>query len=388
MDEEYASRDNSSYPQLPSFFDSAFDVNDLPLRRRGWPGEHQPIITPSSFLQTEHDSCDDDFIAVSKSNRNDSGLIRPLVPSWKHFLTSIGLPTLLIPTDSQRPQPNYISGSLLVHGLNENVNPKENGVGGIMAAGGRSKLAHDPSDDGRHLEPMVVKKYRRRVLEHEGDSTRHGAHFLRSTQSLESGFSVRGGHDSTLISKIQDESTDSKYLIPIPATDSSKITSRHRAHESPEKKTASPLPPLHSDNGTLNTTQHLDYQQYVNLDKYCHDSIDSSRHGPDECSTRAGRISGSHTDMLGMSVFFGGNQALFFGRKDLEFTSDETEILGPEFPRNPTFFLKALKPLRIPRVVAHGTAEHELGLIPPTPEKPPSTPFRQRFQTNQMKAPQ
>ena len=177
-----------------------------------------------------------------------------------------------------------------------------------MATGGRSEPAHESSDDGGPPEPIVIKKYRARVSEHEEDSTRHGAHLPQSTHSSESGSSIPNGDDSTVISKIRDASADSKSLIPMPITGSSRRTSPRRAQGSPEKITASLPAPPSSEQGTPSTSQRLDYQQWLNSDECCDDSIDGSLHEQDECSTRAGRTPGLQTDMLGESVFSGGER--------------------------------------------------------------------------------
>ena len=291
--------------------------------------------------------------------------------------------------NSQRRQSRNVSGSLLAQeGPNENIDPEESGVDGKMAAGGRSELAHESSDDDGPPEPIVVKKYRARVLEHKGDSTRHGAHFLQSTQSSESGSNIPHGDDSTVISKIQDASADSKSLIPMPTTGSSRRTSRRRAQGSPEKIAASPLAPPSSEQGTPNTSQRLDYQQWLNSDECYDDSIDGNRHEQDECSTRAGRVRGSQTDMLGESGFVGGDEASFVSGKDIEFTSDEIEILGEEFSRNSPFARKALlRPLRLPGEVVHESAEHDLSLVSSTPEELPSTPASSRVSNRSHESP-
>ena len=134
--------------------------------------------------------------------------------------------------------------------------------------GGKSELTHEPCDDGRLPEPIVVKKYRTTVLANNKDSTRHGAHFLRSTRSSESGSRVPGGDDSTENSKIQDPSADSKYFIPMPTANSSTRTSRHRAQGSPAKTAASRPAPPSPEQGTPNTSQGLDYRQSLNCDEY------------------------------------------------------------------------------------------------------------------------
>jgi len=283
--------------------------------------------------------------------------------------------------NSQRRQPRNVSGSLLAEeGLNENIEPKEDGMDDEMATGGTSEPAHESSDDGGPPEPIVIKKYRARVSEHKEDSTSHGAHLPQSTHSSESGSSVSNGDDSTVISKIRDASADSKSLIPMPVTGSSRRTSPRRARGSPEKITASPPAPPSSEQGTPNTSQRLGYQQWLNSDECCDDSIDGSPHGQDECSTRAGWIPGLQTDMLGESGFAGGDEASFVSGKDIEFTSDEIEILGEEFSKNSPFARKALlKPLRLPGEVVHESAEHDLSLVSSTPEEPPSTPVSPRF---------
>ena len=291
--------------------------------------------------------------------------------------------------NSQRRQSRNVSGSLLAQeGLNENIDPEEDGVGGKMAAGGKSEPAHESSDDDGPPEPIVVKKYRARVLEHKEDSTRHGTHFPQTTQSSESGSNIPNGDDSTVISKIQDASADSKSLIPMPTTGSSRRTSRRRAQGSPGKIAASPLAPPSSEQGTPNTSQHLDYQQWLNSDECYDDSVDGNRHEQDECSTRAGRIRGSQADMLGESGFVGGDEASFVSGKDIEFTSDEIEILGEEFSRNSPFARKALlKPLRLPGEVVHESAEHDLSLVSSTPEELPSTPASSRFSNRSHESP-
>jgi len=84
--------------------------------------------------------------------------------------------------------------------------------------------------------------------------------------------------------------------------------------------------------------------------------------------------------MLGVSGFVGGDETLCVGRKGIEPTSDESETLGEEVYRDPLFSHRALlKPLRLPGVVVHETAEHELSLISSTPEELPSTPVSSRF---------
>lgn len=162
------------------------------------------------------------------------------------------------------------------------------------------------------------------------------------------------------------------------------VSGKDEAHDSPDQRSpekipASPPAPPSSEQGTPNSSQRLDYQQCPNWDECYHDFIDGSRYGAGECSTRAGRIRGSHTDMLWVSGLVGGDEPLFFGRKDIEFTSRETEILDEEFSRNPLIARKALlMPLQIPGAVAPETAEHELSLISSTPEELLSTPVSSR----------
>ena len=74
--------------------------------------------------------------------------------------------------------------------------------------------------------------------------------------------------------------------------------------------------------------------------KYYRDFIDDSRHGAGECSTLASRIRSSYIDMLGVPEFVGEDEALFFGKKDFEFASDETEILGEQLSKNPPIAVK------------------------------------------------
>lgn len=83
---------------------------------------------------------------------------------------------------------------------------------------------------------------------------------------------------------------------------------------------------------------------------------------------------------LGSLEFFREGEALFFGRKDMEFTNNVTEVLGEELSRNPPITPKTLfQPLRIPGEVALEIAEHELGLISSTPKELPSTSISSRF---------
>ena len=74
-------------------------------------------------------------------------------------------------------------------------------MGGKIATEGRSELTHEPCDDIRLPESIVVKKYRTRVLADVENFTRHSAHFLLIRQSSESGSRVPGGDDSTIGAK-------------------------------------------------------------------------------------------------------------------------------------------------------------------------------------------
>ena len=82
---------------------------------------------------------------------------------------------------------------------------------------------------------------------------------------------------------------------------------------------------------------------------------------------------------LGSLEFFREGEALFFGRKDMEFTNNVTEVLGEELSRNPITPKTLFQPLRIPGEVALEIAEHELGLISSTPKELPSTSISSRF---------
>ncbi|PUU83585.1 hypothetical protein B9Z19DRAFT_1176129 [Tuber borchii] len=267
-----------------------------------------------------HDSGDGDHVPIPKTSGNDSDFIRSSL-LWMETCSKIPGLANANNQNSQRRQSRNAPGLLLAQeGLKGSIDSKENRVGGKIAAGGRSELTHEPCDDGRLPEPIVVKKYRIKVLPDDEDPTRHGARFLPNTQSSKSGSRVPGGDDCTVVSKIQDTNTDLKYFIPMPTTDSSKRTSLHRAQRSPETiPTSRPAPPP-PEQGIPNTPQPLDYQH---------------RHGAGECSTREGQIHGSHIDMPWVAGFVGGDEALFFGRKDIGFASDEAEILGEEFSGNP-----------------------------------------------------
>ena len=284
--------------------------------------------------QTKHDSGDEDYIRIPKTNEIDSNLTRTAL-LWGEICSKIhGLDNANDP-NSQGRQSGDVLGSLLAQEEpKEDIDPKENRVGGKIAAGGRYELTHGPYDDGRLPEP-IVKKYRTRVSADDEDSTRHVAHFLKNKQSSESNSRVPGVDNSTVISRIRDASENSKCFIPMPTADSPTRTRRYRAQGSPDKIAASPPAPPSSQQSTPNTSQGLSNQQCRNRDQYYHALINGSRYGAGECSTCAGRIRGSHIDMLEVSGLVGGDEALFFGRNDIEFTRDETEILGEEFSRNP-----------------------------------------------------
>ena len=69
----------------------------------------------------------------------------------------------------------------------------------------------------------------------------------------------------------------SKSLIRMPTTGSCGGATRGSAQGSPEKIAASPLAPQSSELGTPKTSQHLDYQHWLNSGECYDDSIDGNR---------------------------------------------------------------------------------------------------------------
>ncbi|CUS07034.1 unnamed protein product [Tuber aestivum] len=387
MDEAYASPDSDGHASLPSPTDTTFDLNDLPLKRRGRKGEHEPIIISSSFLHTEEDSDDDGYIPKPKTDKNDADSMQSSPPGMENR-SNILAPVDANDPNSQRRQTRNVSGSLLAQeGPNENTDPEGNGVGGKTAADGKSEPARESSNGYGPPDPIVVKKYRGGASVHREDSTRHGAHSPQGTQSPESGSSAPEEGDSTVISKIQDASSDSRSLIPVPIAGSSRRIGLRRARGSPDKIAASsPVPPS-SEQGTPSPSQLLDYRQWLNSDEYCDDSIDGSDR--EECSARTARVRGSQADAFaGESGFVGGDEASFISGKDIEFTSDEIEILGEEFSRNSPFARRALLgPLRLPEEVVRENAEHDLSLVSSIPEELPASPDSSKFSDRPHESP-
>jgi len=77
----------------------------------------------------------------------------------------------------------------------------------------------------------------------------------------------------------------------------------------------------------------------MNPDEHYHDPTDGSSHGEDEHPTQ---MQGPRADISGAPGPAGRDEALLVCGKDIEFTSDDIEILGEERSRNPQSICKSL----------------------------------------------